>query len=95
MVILLAAAGLFTAAFSYRRAHRFWLELSRPWVVAVLIMIAAACGAVGEQLVLAGGPGRLAIVLVVTAPEVTCLVVLGRLAAALLVAVVDRITARC
>jgi hypothetical protein len=85
MVILPAATGLFTAAFSYRRAHRFLLELSQPWVVVVLIMIAAACGAVGERLLLAGAPGPLGVVFIATVPEVACLIVLGRLAAALLV----------
>jgi hypothetical protein len=85
MALLVAATGLFTAAFSYRRAHWFWRELSRPWVPAVLLVIAAASGVAGQRLVAAGAPGPLGTVLLATAPEVICMTVLGRLAAALVV----------
>ncbi|HEY2307414.1 MAG TPA: alpha-(1-_3)-arabinofuranosyltransferase family protein [Streptosporangiaceae bacterium] len=84
-VILTAATALFAVADSYRRAHWAWYQLSRPWVVAVLLLAAAACGAVGGQLLLAGATGPLAQALVSTAPQVICLAVVGRMAAALAV----------
>ncbi len=84
-VILTAATALFVVAVSYRRAHWAWYQLSRPWVVAALLLAAAACGAVGGQLLLAGVTGPLTTALVSTAPQVICLAVAGRLAAALVV----------
>jgi arabinofuranan 3-O-arabinosyltransferase len=84
-VILTAAAALFVVAVSYRRAHWAWYQLSRPWVVAALVLAAAACGAVGGQLLLAGVTGPLVTVLVSTAPQVICLAAAGRLVAALIV----------
>jgi arabinofuranan 3-O-arabinosyltransferase len=84
-VILTAATALFAVAVSYRRAHWAWYQLSRPWVVAALLLAAAACGAVGGQLLLAGVTGPLVKALVSTAPQVICLAVVGRMAAALVV----------
>jgi arabinofuranan 3-O-arabinosyltransferase len=84
-VILTAATALFAVAVSYRRAHWAWYQLSRPWVVAALLLAAAACGAVGGQLLLAGVTGPLVKALVSTAPQIICLAVVGRLAAALVV----------
>ena len=83
--ILAAATGLFTAAFSYRRKHRIWLELSRPWLVGGLLLAAVICGVVGVRLLGAGASGPLITVLINTAPQVICLAVVGRLAAALIV----------
>jgi hypothetical protein len=84
-VILTAATALFAVAVSYRRAHWWWYQLSRPRVVTGLLLAAAACGAAGEQLLLAGDTAPAAAVLVNTAPQVICLIVVGRLAAALAV----------
>ena len=84
-VILTVATALFAVAVSYRRAHWAWYRLSRPWVVAALLLAAAACGAVGGQLLLAGVTGPLVKTLVSTAPQVICLAVVGRMAAALAV----------
>ena len=84
-VILTAATALFAVAVSYQRAHWAWHQLSRPWVVAALLLAAAACGAAGGQLLLAATTTPLATGLVNTAPQVICLVVVGRLAAALVV----------
>ncbi len=84
-VILTVATALFAVAVSYRRAHWAWYQLSRPWVVAALLLAAAACGAVGGQLLLAGVTGPLVKALVSTAPQVICLAVVGRMAAALAV----------
>jgi arabinofuranan 3-O-arabinosyltransferase len=84
-VILAAATGLFAAASSYRRRHRLWLELSRPRVVAGLLLAAAACGVAGERLLSAGASGQLETALTNVAPQVICLAVVGRLVAALIV----------
>jgi arabinofuranan 3-O-arabinosyltransferase len=81
--ILTAAAFLFTAAVSYRHRHRLWLELSRPWLVAGLLLAAAVCSVAGERLLAAGASGPLVTALTTTAPQVICLVVVARLAAAL------------
>ena len=84
-VILPAATALFTAAVSYRHARPWWYQLSRPWVPAALLLAAAACGVVGGQLVLDGTTGTVVTALASTAPQVICLVVAGRLVAALVV----------
>ncbi len=84
-VILTAATALFAVAVSYRRAHWWWYQLSRPRVVAALLLAAAACGVAGEQLLIAGGSGPVAAALTGTVPQVICLAVVGRLAAALVV----------
>ena len=84
-VILTAATALFAVAVSYRRSHWAWYQLSRPWVVAALLLAAAVCAVVGGQLLLAGVTGPLMRALVSTAPQVICLAVVGRMAAALVV----------
>ena len=85
VVILTAATALFAVAVSYRHAHRAWYQLSRPWVVAALLLAAAVCGAFGGQLLLAGFTGPLMRALISTAPQVICLAAVGRMAAALVV----------
>jgi hypothetical protein len=81
--ILTAAAVLFTAAVSYRHRHRLWLELSRPWLVAGLLLVAAACSVAGERLLAAGASGPVVIALTSTAPQVIGLMIVARLVAAL------------
>ena len=81
--ILVATACLFTAAVRHRPGHRIWLELSRPWLVAGLLLAAAACGVVGGQLLAAGASGPLVTALTSTVPQVICLAIVGRVAAAL------------
>jgi arabinofuranan 3-O-arabinosyltransferase len=81
--ILPAATALFAVAVSYQRASPWWCQLSRPWVPAALLLAAAACGVVGGQLVLAGTTGPVVTALTDAAPQVICLAVVGRLAAAL------------
>ena len=81
--ILAAAAVLFTAAVRLGHRHRFWLELSRPWLVAGLLLVAAACSVAGERLLAAGSSGPVVIALTSTAPQVIGLVIVARLAAAL------------
>ena len=83
--ILAATACLFTAAFSWRHRHPLWLELSRPWLVAALLLAAAVCAAVGERMLATGASGPLVTVLTSTAPQIICLIVVARLAAALFV----------
>ena len=83
-LILAGTTGLFAAAFRYRHRHRVWLGLATPWVVSGLLLAAAAYGAAGERLLLAGGSGRLMAVLTSAAPQIICLAVVGRLVAALI-----------
>jgi arabinofuranan 3-O-arabinosyltransferase len=83
-VILAAATGLFLAAISYQRRHRFWRELCQPWVLAGLLLAAAACAADGERLLLAGDSGPLVTGLQNAMPQVICLIGVGRLVAALI-----------
>jgi arabinofuranan 3-O-arabinosyltransferase len=82
--ILAAATGLFMTAVSYRHSGRYWLELSRPRLLTGLLVVAAACGAAGEHLLLAGSSGLLVTALSDTIPQVICLVIVGRLMAALI-----------
>ncbi len=82
--ILAAATWLFMAAISYRRSRRFWLESARPRLLTGLLLAALACGAVGERLLWAGGSGLVVTGLWNAAPQVICLVIAGRLAAALI-----------
>lgn len=83
-VVLAAATGLFMAAISYRGTERFWLELSRPRVLTGLLMLAAACAAIGESLLDAGHSGLLVTALWNAFPQVICLIIIGRLVAALI-----------
>jgi arabinofuranan 3-O-arabinosyltransferase len=83
--ILPAAAALFAVAVRYRHAHPAWYQVSRPWVPAALLLAAAVCGVAGGQLVLDGTTGPVVTVLTSTAPQVICLALVGRLAAALVV----------
>jgi arabinofuranan 3-O-arabinosyltransferase len=84
--ILAVATALFTAAVTYRRRHRVWLELSRPWLVAGLLLAAALSAVAGQRLLTAGASGSLVTLLTNTAPQVICLLVVARLVAALIVA---------
>jgi hypothetical protein len=89
--ILPAATLIFLISTGYRGAQsssilgRCWLELLRPRALAVLLVVASACSAVGEHLVLAGDSGLAATALANAIPQVICLVIVGRLAAALII----------
>ena len=83
--ILTVATGLFTVAFSYRHRHRFWFELSRPWIVAGLLLAATVSAVAGERLLDAGASTALVTALANTAPQIICLTIVARLAAALIV----------
>ena len=64
------------------RLSRPWI--TSPWLAAGLLLAATAAGVAGEHLVLSGSDGPVALWLVDGVPQVICLVVIGRLAAALI-----------
>jgi hypothetical protein len=59
-------------------------EVSSPWVLAGLMLVVSVVGAVGEHVLLAGNSGFVVTGLVNAIPQVICLVVIGRLMAALI-----------
>jgi arabinofuranan 3-O-arabinosyltransferase len=89
--ILPAAALVFLVSTGYRGAQRpslagrCGLELLQPRALALLLLAASACSAVGEQLVLAARSGAAVVAVASTIPQVLCLVIVGRLAAALII----------
>ena len=64
------------------RRSRSWI--TSPWLAAGLLLAATAAGVGGEHLVLSGNDGPVALWLVDGVPQLICLVVVGRLAAALI-----------
>jgi hypothetical protein len=84
LIVLPAATGLFLAAASYRRSRRCWRELHRPLLLAALLLAASACAAAGEQLRLAAATGPFVTGLGNVIPQVICLIIIGRLVAALI-----------
>jgi arabinofuranan 3-O-arabinosyltransferase len=89
LVILPAATLAFLIATGHRgssnRSGRVWLELLRPRVLAALLLVVSVCSAVGEHLVLAGDSGPGITALVNGVPQVLCLLIVGRLVAALII----------
>ena len=89
--ILPAATLVFLVATGYRGGpapsglRRLWLGLLQPWTLAVLLLAAAVCSAVGEHLLLAADSGRAVTALVNGIPQVICLVIVARLVAALII----------
>jgi len=55
-----------------------------PWLLAGLLVVASACGAVGEHLALSGDTGLVVSAPANAIPQVICLIVIGGLAAALI-----------
>ena len=90
-VILPAATLLFLVSTGYRGSpnpsglRRFALELLRPRALAGLLLVVSVASAAGEHLVLAGDSGWVATALVNAIPQVMCLVIVARLAAALII----------
>ena len=69
------------------RPSRRWLSgswITSPWLAAGLLLAATATGVAGEHLVLSGNDGPVALWLVDGVPQVICLVIIARLAAALI-----------
>ena len=83
-VIVTVATWLFMAAASNRRVSRVWVEFARPRLLATLLLAALVCGVVGERLLWSGHSGRLVTDLWNTVPQVICLIIVARLAAALI-----------
>ena len=59
-------------------------RLWRPRVLASLVLAASICGAAGEHLQQAGNSGLAVTALLSGVPQIVCLIVVGRLAAALI-----------
>jgi arabinofuranan 3-O-arabinosyltransferase len=77
-VLVPAAALAFSAAADRGRGP------SVPWLLAGLLVVAAACGAAGGHLALSGDSGLAVTATANTIPQVICLIVVGGLAAALI-----------
>jgi arabinofuranan 3-O-arabinosyltransferase len=77
--ILVPASALAFVVLSRRRD-----AMSVPWVLGGLLLVAAACGAVGEHLALSGDIGSVVSAPATTIPQTICLIVFGGMAAALL-----------
>jgi SAM-dependent methyltransferase len=81
-VIVPAATALFLPWEA--RPRQFWRALSSPLTLAVLVLAASATAAAGHRMLLAGASGLVVSALNNGLPQVICLLVVGRLAAALL-----------
>ncbi len=79
-----AVTGIFALALARSGRGRAWLELSRPWIPFALLVAAAGCVAAGELLTAASASSAMAGQLESTWPQVICLVIVARLAAALI-----------
>ena len=77
--ILPVAVGVFLGVSRGSRGR-----LADPWLVAGLMLAAAAVDAVGEHLVLSGDNGPIALWLADGIPQIMCLLIIGRLAAELI-----------
>ena len=77
--VLLPAAAIALGGWGRRAGWRAWLA-------AGLFVVASAVGAAGEHMVFSGDGGLLVTALSNAIPQVTCLIVAGALAAALLAA---------
>ena len=83
-VIMGAATALFAVAVRRAGQSRFWSELSRPWLLACLMLAAAVGAAAGQHLMLAGSSGAVVTTLDAWFPQLICLLIVARLAAGLL-----------
>ena len=83
-VIVPAATVLFAVAGRRAGQGRIWAGLSWPWLVPCLMLAAAVAAAAGQHMLLAGDSGRVVTALDDALPQLICLLVIARLAAALL-----------
>jgi arabinofuranan 3-O-arabinosyltransferase len=92
--VVLAGAGLVlggypgallvpAATFAFAGLARTRRRETAPWLLAGLLMLASACGAVGEHLALSGDIGLVVSAPANAIPQVVCLIVIGGMAAAL------------
>jgi hypothetical protein len=82
-VIVPAAAALFVVAERRAGEGRVWAGLASPWVVACLTVAASLAAAAGQRMLLAGESGLVVTALDDAVPQIVCLLVVARLAAAL------------
>jgi arabinofuranan 3-O-arabinosyltransferase len=93
--LILAGAGLVlggypgaalvpAAALAFALAARTRRQEAGPWLLAGLLVVASACGAVGEHLALSGDIGLEVSAPANAIPQIICLIVVGGMAAALL-----------
>jgi arabinofuranan 3-O-arabinosyltransferase len=75
----------FMIAITRRPRSRLAAVLAEPWLIAVLLVIGAACGAVGSELFAHGIGGAALAVLGGVIPELACLAIVGRIITAVLV----------
>jgi hypothetical protein len=71
------------AAFAFGGLARSRRRETGPWLLAGLLMVASACGAVGEHLALSGDIGLEVSAPANAIPQVICLILVGGMAAAL------------
>jgi len=92
--VVLAGAGLVlggypgallvpAAAFAFGGLARTRRQETGPWLLASLLLVASACGAVGEHLALSGDIGLEVSAPANAIPQVICLIVVGGMASAL------------
>jgi arabinofuranan 3-O-arabinosyltransferase len=92
--VVLAGAGLVlggypgavlvpAATFAFGGLARTRHRETGPWLLAGLLVLASACGAVGEHLALSGDIGLVVSAPANAIPQVVCLIVIGGMAAAL------------
>jgi arabinofuranan 3-O-arabinosyltransferase len=87
-ILLPVAAGVFLGISRSSRGR-----LAGPWLVAGLMLAAAAADAVGEHLVLGGDNGTVALWLTDGTPQIIGLLIIGRLAAELIRPGLDQVIA--
>ena len=83
-LFLFSTSDLFAPAGERAVLGRLWSEVAQPWVLAGLVIVASVCGAVGGHLAAGGHAGLGVSALQNAIPQTICLIVVGRLAAALI-----------
>jgi len=89
-VVLPLATAAFAACMAFAATNSFCRMVSSAWLVAVLLLIAAALGAIGIHPRNEGDAGAMVALLWNTGPQVLCLIVVARLVAGLARAMPER-----
>jgi arabinofuranan 3-O-arabinosyltransferase len=84
-VILPLAIVIFACALTLQGSSVIWRELTRPVLAGGLLLISAGLAVIGDLLSHSGASAGAVSVLSNTAPQVLCIVVIGRLVAALII----------